>query len=189
MRLLATGAGSSPGHPEELPDEMGFLVEARSAYRIVISDAPRFVFKKTKDDDWLKEKLADIHQMVLPLLIQELPKLSHVKWAVGKTDSELQPDCRLLVELTDLYYPPGVNSYVPGLGVVVNVVVQRMSGGKSGLDIHQQTLQISYDFTLEQDERIREQRLLDRFYEKIAQEIGKELDRFLSEQSYQKGIK
>ncbi len=87
--VQATGPDSSWEYPEKFPDEIGFFVEGRSAYRIVISDALRFAFKKTKSDDWLKETLTDIHQRVLPLLIQKLPNFSRVKWAVAKPEPEV----------------------------------------------------------------------------------------------------
>lgn len=191
LRILNAGSDSdsSVTHSKRLLDKVGLLVKTRSTYRIVISDGPRMIFEKVlgknPDDSLVKEKLSDFHKKALPFLIQELPKSDYVKWAVEEPTSLLQPDYRFYVEISELLYPPGAHVYIPyisALGFVVNVVLQSMDGGKTGSYIYNQTLSITYDFSVEEDERIRDLRLLDKCYEKIAQETAKALDAFLSEQ-------
>jgi len=144
------------------------------------------ILGKNPDDSLVEEKLTDFHKKILPFLIQELPKSYHVKWAVEKPTSQLQPDCRFYVEISNLFYPSGAHvyiPYIPALGFEVNIVLQSIEGGKTGSYLYNQTLMITYDFSAEEDERIRDLRLFDKCYEKIAQEIMKALDAFLDGQN------
>lgn len=179
LRALQAGLTGATTSLDGLPVKVGMLVEGRSTYRIEREGFPGLLL--TADDQLDLTKVRDIHVPIAALLVEVLPESNHVKWALTETHPNLQPDCVLgfrMDEFSSSYpYVAGRPSSIPLVSATVQMRLERLD---TGAYVHQARLEFSYDFWLEDDDEVRNLRLLDGFFRKAAAEIAAEADRYLS---------
>ena len=82
----------------DLPEKIGIRVTVQNEIRP--SYAPQIVFFfRTEDDVFIRERLSRLHEGVVTSLVDLLPSLSSVKWAVADPSPVLAPDAVLVLTL------------------------------------------------------------------------------------------
>ena len=154
-----------------LPDDLGILVTGRSEYRV---DSSRFVgMLRTEEDVNHQTRFRDIHLALVTGLVTALLDVEGVRWAIDEPHPRLAPDCVLQVDVTDFF------SRQVRRDVTLYATVRISLSTAVGVRLYSKDLELAYDFWLEHDEIVRNQRRLDNFLLKLTRDIRDEVGRFL----------
>lgn len=174
--LLAAAAGmgltGSAATGDTLPSTFGLLVVGRSAYRV---DGSRFAGLLLSEDDINRQtRFRDLHGRLTAKLIETLPELKGLRWAIDAPHPRLEPDAILQVDISDLF------TQRVRRNIILHGTVRIALSTASGLRLFATDLDMAYDFWLEPDDQIRNQRRLDGFLRKFSDAICAEVERYLT---------
>lgn len=178
LRALRSGQSGTTTDLYGLPEKVGMLVEGRSSYRIELEGFEGLLL--TAEDQLNLTKVRDIHKPIAALLAEVLPESEHVKWALTGSHPNLQPDCSLLFRIDEFYSEIVYGRDHPAFPLVYATIHLQLEQVATGAYVHQAQLEFTYDSWLEEDDEVRNLRLLDTFFRKAATEIAGEVDRYLS---------
>lgn len=175
---VAAGRSARSDAPVRLPDRVGVLVTGASTYRVGAGRFPGLLV--TADDPSSLARCRDLHVAVARALVDVLPQVGGVRWAIGAPHPGLAPDCVLRFEITD-FYSTFLRRGTSGIGPVVTVATHvALEGARDGARLYSEDLTLTYDFRRERDDLVRTQRRLDGVAAKAAAELRASVARYLA---------
>ena len=127
-RALSPGAGvASDAAVADLPGKIGIRVTAENEIRPSYTPQITFFFR-TDDDAFIRERLSHMHEGVVTSLVDLLPSLASVKWAVAEASPVLAPDVVLVLTLDtfELRGSPNLRALPYATG---SIMLQRVDNG------------------------------------------------------------
>jgi hypothetical protein len=120
-----------------LPDKVGLLVEVRNR----IEDDHGIWSHRNAAGEWVMVSGANLHEFLLPVLVEELGQSPRARWALDHPKPGLPSDWRLVLELERLDWGNGAGLLLIGQVVLVEL--------KSQEELYRRPVQVK--FTYEED--------------------------------------